>query len=101
MDIPVEAVIGGASVIGGTVIMFNKLGWISFGKKEAGNGVAALKDEVKAIKQQVRYSDTCEAMHHATDGELKSIKVDLKVLDDKVEHMGIGIATLLERTKNL
>ena len=65
MQIPVEAIIGAVTVIGGTMLVFHRLGLWSFGKSENGDQFS---------------KESCDANH-------EKLAHEIKIRDEKYEIM--------------
>ena len=63
--------------------------------------IAALEKSHNALKKSVRYVDTCEALNKAITHELDQIKKAQVTIQRDINKTREGVATLLERAKNL
>lgn len=89
MEITVELVAGGVAVLGGAVLMFNKIGWLTFGnnKKQNGNGkcpdpqchesVVVMSHRVGNIEKKV---DELTSTQKLMIDRLIDIKTDLGII---------------------
>lgn len=89
MEVTVDMVAGGVAVLGGAVLMFNKLGWLTFGnnKKQNGNGkcpdpqchesVVVMSHRVGSIEKKV---DELTDAQKVVLNSLVDIKTDLGII---------------------
>lgn len=83
------------SIFGG-VILGAATGFITVKAK-----VGWLQNNVKELKESVRFSDTCDEIHKAISRELKDIKKSQATTEKEVTATRVDIGKLLERTKKL